>query len=95
MGFVVSFIYALVHKLWIGESSRRLGGFQFYLHQLATVGLTSALVLLYAGVLPESTLEPALGLGSMGVLLGALLMAWMIVRLPREQAAVMRPRLQR
>ena len=95
VGFVVSFIYALVHKLWIGGSSRRLGGFQFYLHQLATLGLASGLVLLYAGVLPESTLAPVLGLASVGVLLAALLMAWMIVRLPREQAAVVGPGLPR
>jgi hypothetical protein len=37
-------------------------------------------------MLPEATLAPALGLASVGVLLAALLMVWMIVRLPREQA---------
>ena len=87
VGFVVSFIYALVHKLWIAGSSWRLGSFQFYLHQLATLALTSGLVLLYAEMLPESTLAPVLGVASVGVLLAALLMAWMIVTLPREQAA--------
>jgi len=86
VGFVVSFIYALVHKLWVAGSGRRLAGIQFYLHQLAALVMTCGLVLLYAGVLPEATLAPALGLASVGVLLAALLMVWMIVRLPRERA---------
>ena len=91
VGFVVSFIYALVHKLWIAGSGRRLTDIQFYLHQLATLVMTSGLVLLYAGLLPEPTLAPVLGLASAGVLLAALLMAWMIVRLPRAQAAQVHP----
>ena len=89
VGFVVSFIYALVHRLWIAGSSRRLSGVQFYLHQLSTLVMTSGLVAMYSGALPEATLAPVLGLASVGVLLAALLVAWMIVRLPREQAAVM------
>lgn len=91
VGFVVSFIYALVHKLWIAGSGQRLTGIQFYLHQLATLVMTSGLVLLYTGVLPEATLAPVLGLASVGVLLAALLMVWMVVRLPREEAAVAGP----
>ncbi len=38
------------------------------------------LVLLYGGVVPESTLGPLLGLASVGVLVAVLLMAWMVVR---------------
>ncbi len=91
LGFVVSFIYALVHKLWIAGSNSRLGGIQFYLHQLATLVLTGGLVLLYAGVLPEATLGPVLGIASVSVLLAALLMLWMILRLPRDQQATMHP----
>ena len=89
VGFVVSFIYALVHRLWIAGSSQRLSSVQFYLHQLSTLVMTSGLVAMYSGALPEATLAPVLGLASVGVLLAALLVAWMIVRLPREQAAVM------
>jgi len=81
VGFVVSFIYALIHKLWIVESVTRLAGFHFYLHQFATLVMTSGLVLLFGGVLPESTLGPVLGVASVGVLLAMVLMAWMILRL--------------
>ena len=33
VGFVVSFIYALCHKLWLDGPNRRLAQIQFYLHQ--------------------------------------------------------------
>lgn len=90
VGFVVSFVYALVHRLWIAGSSRRLAGVQFYLHQVATLVMVVGLVLLYAGIVPEATLGPMLGLASVGVLLAALLVVWMILRLPREQRAEVR-----
>lgn len=82
VGFVVSFIYALVHKLWLVGARARLAVFQFYLHQLATLGMTAGLVLLYAALLPESTLEPLLGLASVGVLIAVVLMAWLVLRSP-------------
>lgn len=81
VGFVVSFIYALIHKLWLTGSAGRLAGFQFYLHQLATLAMTGGLVLLYGRVIPEATLGPVLGIASVGVLLAMVLMAWMILRL--------------
>jgi hypothetical protein len=82
VGFVVCFIYALVHKLWIVGARARLAVFQFYLHQLATLVMTVGLVLLYAGLFPESTLGPLLGPASVGVLIAALLMAWLVLRSP-------------
>lgn len=91
VGFVVSFIYALVHKLWLAGSSPRLANVQFYLHQLATVVLSGGLVLLFSGALPEATLAPALGVSAVGVLLAAVLMAWMIQRSPRGRVAPIHP----
>lgn len=82
VGFVVSFIYALIHKLWLAGTSARLAGFQFYLHQLAALVMSVGLVLLYAGLYPESTLGPVLGLASVGVLIAAVLMAWLVLRSP-------------
>jgi hypothetical protein len=83
VGFVVSFIYALIHKLWLVGAGARLAVFQFYLHQLAALGMSVGLVLLYGGLYPESTLEPLLGLASVSVLLAAVLMAWLVLRSPR------------
>lgn len=82
VGFVVSFVYALIHKLWLAGASARLAGFQFYLHQLAALVMSVGLVLLYAGLYPESTLGPVLGLASVGVLIAAVLMAWLVLRSP-------------
>jgi hypothetical protein len=83
VGFVVSFIYALIHKLWLVGARARLSVFQFYLHQLAALAMATGLVLLYGGLYPESTLAPLLGLGSVGVLIAMVLMAWLVVRSPR------------
>ena len=80
VGFVVSFIYALVHKLWITDTAGPVASIQFYLHQLATICMCSSLLLLYGGILPEPTLGPILGMSSVGVLLSAILMAYMILR---------------
>jgi hypothetical protein len=91
VGFVVSFIYALVHRLWIAGSTGRLADAQFYLHQVAALAMVVGLVLLYAGLVPEATLAPLLGLASVGVLLAAVLMVWLIVRLPHDQSAAVLP----
>lgn len=80
VGFVVSFLYALVHKLWMPAPHRILATIQYYLHQVATLVLSAGLLLLYGRVVAESTLAPILGVGSLGVLAAALLMAWMILR---------------
>ena len=82
VGFVVSFIYALIHKLWLVGAPARLAGFQFYLHQLAALVMSVGLVLLYASLVPEPTIGPLLGLASVGVLTAALVMAWLVLRSP-------------
>lgn len=53
--------------------------------------LSAGLLLLSAGAVHESLLAPFLGVASVGGLLAALLMAWMIVRLPRGQAGKVEP----
>jgi hypothetical protein len=83
VGFVVSFIYALIHKLWIVGTHARLAALQFYLHQLAALGMSIGLVLLYGGLMAEPSIAPLLGIASVGVLLAAILMAWMILRFSR------------
>jgi hypothetical protein len=75
VGFVVSFIYALIHKLWLVGAAGRLAGFQFYLHQIAALVMLSGLVLLFSGMVAEATLGPVLGMATVGVLLAMVLMA--------------------
>lgn len=79
VGFVVSFIYALIHKLWLVGARSGLAVFQFYLHQLAALVMSVGLVLLYGGMVPEPTIGPLLGLASVGVLIAVLLMAWLVL----------------
>jgi hypothetical protein len=76
VGFVVSFIYTLIHKLWLAGARARLAVFQFDLHQLGALVISVGLVLLYGGVVPEPTIGPLLGLASLGMLVAAVLMAW-------------------
>ncbi|AOU97287.1 TonB-dependent receptor [Acidihalobacter yilgarnensis] len=79
LGFVVSFFYALCHKLWLHEANCRLATLQFYAHQAGTLVLLICLFLLYARWVPEPVLGPILGIASVTVLLGMLAMAVMVV----------------
>lgn len=78
VGFAVSFIYGIIHRLWLLQPGKVPATVQFVLHQAATIAMCTGLLLLYGGVLPESTLAPLLGAGSVGVLLAALLMIWLV-----------------
>jgi hypothetical protein len=86
VGFVVSFLYALVHRLWIPDPRRTLAILQFYLHQVGAFVLLAGLLLLYGQVVGEPTLGPILGVASIAVLAGAMLMAWMILRSGQAKA---------
>jgi len=74
IGFVLSLVYGLIHKLWLDKPSRGVANVQFVLHQVAAITLTMALFFLYGSMLPEPTLGPILGIASVGVLLAMLLM---------------------
>lgn len=80
VGFVLSLVYGLIHRLWLDAPRRALALTQFVLHQLAAILLLTGLFLLYGGKAGEETLAPLLGIGSVGVLLGMLLMLYMVVR---------------
>jgi hypothetical protein len=80
IGFAVSLFYGLIHKLWLPRPPRTIARVQFVLHQAATLVVSLGLLLLYAGVLPDSTLGPVLGIASAGVLGGVLLMLYMVVK---------------
>ncbi|WP_426663994.1 TonB-dependent receptor [Rhodanobacter aciditrophus] len=90
VGFAVSFIYSVIHRLWLERPARGLATAQFALHQAAAIAMCVGLLLLYGGVLPESTLAPLLGVGSLGVLLAALLMIWLVRQSGRTDPAASR-----
>lgn len=80
VGFVLSLIYGIIHRLWLAHPSRAVAMTQFVLHQVATITLSVGLFLLYGGTTPEATVGPVLGIGSIGVLLGMLLMLYLVLR---------------
>jgi peptidoglycan/LPS O-acetylase OafA/YrhL len=79
VGFVVSFIYGLIHRLWLRQPAR-VANFQFALHQAAAVTMAIGLFLVYGGYAPVEKVEPVLAVASLGVLVGMLLMIYMVVR---------------
>ena len=80
VGFVVSFIYAVIHKLWLDNPKELMAKAQFYIHQLGTFGMVVALFLLYGGFMQGDLLAPVAALSSILVLIAFILMIWMYLR---------------
>ena len=80
IGFVLSLVYGIIHKLWLDKPNRAVATTQFVVHQAAAITVSVGLVLLYGGLVPEPTLAPILGVASAAVLLGMLLMLYMVIR---------------
>jgi hypothetical protein len=80
VGFVVSLIYAVIHKLWLTQKPSRLARIQFIVHQAGAVTMFSGLLLLYGNVYSEAQLDPVLASASIAVFTAALLMAFMVLK---------------
>ena len=83
VGFVVSFIYGLIHKLWISADTVTVAIVQFYLHQLSALVMGVGLTLFYSGMFKE-VLDPILAASSFGVLGSALLMLYLVYAFPAD-----------
>lgn len=80
VGFVVSFIYAVIHKLWLGEQTSLLARVQLISHQAGALTMFSGLFLLYGSIVAPESIEPVLALSSFVVLGAALLMIFMTLK---------------
>jgi hypothetical protein len=80
IGFVVSFIYGIIHRLWLAQPNRTIANLQFILHQVSAIVLSIGLFLVYGNFVEVSKLDPILAAASFGVLLGMLLMIYMVLR---------------
>ena len=93
VGFVVSLIYGIIHRLWLEAPRRALATLQFAVHQAAAIVMSVGLFALFSGKVPEGVVGPVLGLGAVGVLTGLLLMLYLVLRsgtvrsMPPEPAA--------
>ena len=80
VGFVVSFIYGLCHKLWLNNIVSTLSKFQFYIHQVGTVGMVIGLFLYYGKYVTIETIDPVLALSSIAILIGMILMKVLFIK---------------
>jgi hypothetical protein len=80
VGFVLSFIYGIIHKLWLVQPNRGVANLQFVLHQVSAITISVGLFLLYGNIFEASKIEPILGAGAVGILVGMLLMIYMVTR---------------
>lgn len=84
LGFVVSFVYGVCHKLWLNNIRSRLALAQYYLHQVGTLLLLTGLFLLYGRFIDATKIEPVLSIGSMLVLAGFVLMKVLFIKSARS-----------
>lgn len=80
IGFVVSFIYGLCHKLWLNNIISKLSLTQFYIHQVGTLGVVIGLFLYYGKFVSLETIDPLLALSSIAVLIGMILMKVLFIK---------------
>lgn len=80
VGFVVSMMYGIIHKLWLPVLTGGIARVQFIVHHLGAVGMVTGLYMLFARLVPEETLVPLLSGSSLAVLIGMLLMLFMVIK---------------
>ena len=74
VGFVLSFMYGLCHKLWLENIANLLARLQFFIHLVGAIVLSVGLFLGYGNFVSLETLDPALAIGSISVLTAVILM---------------------
>jgi putative solute:sodium symporter small subunit len=80
VGFVVSFIYGLCHKLWLNNTTTILAKLQYYLHQAGTIGIVVGLFLYYGRFVAMETIDPVLAASSVAVIIGMILMKVLFIQ---------------
>lgn len=80
VGFVVSFIYAVIIRLWLTGPIGMMAKVQFGLHQLAAIVMVIGLFLLYGNIMPMETVEPFLASASVTGLVALILMLVLVLK---------------
>ncbi|NVK22096.1 MAG: TonB-dependent receptor [Kangiellaceae bacterium] len=80
IGFVVSFVYSVCYKLWINENHSKLASIQYWLHQIGTLIIIIGLYLIYGNHAAGNIIGPILGIGSLSVLVGMVLMKVLVIK---------------
>ncbi|KOO09511.1 hypothetical protein [Vibrio hepatarius] len=85
IGFLLSFVYGLCHKLWLNNSTSKLAIAQFYVHQIGSFVVLLGLFLLYGQFVALETIDPILAAASITVFVGVVLMKVEFVRCTRKR----------
>ena len=80
IGFVLSLSYGIIHKLWLTHPKQIVAKIQFIAHHAGAITIFIGLFLLYGNMVPEEKLDPVLAIGSIAVLLSAILMFYMVIK---------------
>lgn len=80
VGFLLTFAYAVIGRLWLQGAAVILRRVQFVGHHLGVVGLITGLLLLYGSGPSRSALEPLLGASSILVMLALILMSVLVLK---------------
>lgn len=84
IGFVVSFIYGLFHKLWLNNTTSKLAMTQYYFHQIGTIIVVTGLFLYYGKFVSLETIDPVLATSSIMVFIGMVLMKVLFIKSTRN-----------
>jgi hypothetical protein len=87
VGFLLSVIYALIHRLWLSAPPKVLARIQFAAHHLGVIMMVTGLFLLYGGHVPGDRIEPLLASSSIIVLIALILMIVLLLVPARERLA--------
>lgn len=90
IGFLLSFLYALCHKLWLSEQIGILATVQYYTHLIGTSVICAGLFLLYGNFVPLETIDPVLALSSIAVFIATVLMFVLLLKAKGQQVTTMR-----
>ena len=85
IGFVVSFIYGLCHKLWLNNSTSKLAVTQYYVHQVGTLVILIGLFLYYGKFVSIETIDPVLAISSIAVFAGMVMMKVLFIKSLKEE----------
>ncbi|MCF2949476.1 TonB-dependent receptor [Paraglaciecola aquimarina] len=80
VGFVVSFIYSVIYKAWLTDQTSKLCVAQYICHQVGALVLVSALFCMYGNYADAAVLGPILGISSILVLIGMILMKIIFIK---------------
>ena len=84
IGFLLSFVYGLCHKLWLNNSTSKLAKIQFYLHQIGSAFVLIGLFLFYGQFVDPKVIDPVLAIASITVFIAVVLMKIEFIRCTRN-----------